>query len=170
MSAVDELTKLFNRRYFVEALEGEYERAIRYGTEMALIMMDLDYFKVINDTYGHLAGDMVLSKIGNLLNTHVRRNDLACRYGGEEFAVILPSVSKESTYAAYDRFREKVFAQPFEYESKQFSITVSIGIAYSNSAESINDLLAHADQALYQAKEENRNKIVTYIADSKSCD
>jgi two-component system cell cycle response regulator len=170
MSTVDELTKLYNRRYFIEALEGEFERAIRYGTEIALVMMDLDYFKKINDTYGHLAGDMVLSKIGDMLKAHVRRNDLACRYGGEEFAVILPSVSKESTYAAYDRFREKVFAQHFEYESMQFSITVSIGIAYSNSAESINDLLAHADQALYQAKEENRNKIITYIADSKSGD
>ena len=164
LSTVDELTKLYNRHYFIEALEGEFERVIRYGTEMALIMMDLDYFKKINDTYGHPAGDMVLSQIGNLLKSHVRRNDLACRYGGEEFAVILPNTSRESTYAAYERFREMVFEQPFEYESKRFSVTVSIGIAYSNDAESINDLLAHADQALYQAKEENRNKIVTYIA------
>ncbi|MFQ5685224.1 MAG: response regulator, partial [Candidatus Scalindua sp.] len=114
MSTVDELTKLHNRRYFIEALEGEFERASRYETEMALIMMDLDHFKGINDTYGHLAGDMVLSEIGGILREHVRRNDLACRYGGEEFAVILPNVSKDNIYAAYERFREMVSKQPFE--------------------------------------------------------
>ncbi|MHC4269394.1 MAG: diguanylate cyclase [Planctomycetota bacterium] len=167
MSTVDELTKLHNRRYFVEVLEGEFERAIRYQTEMALIMMDLDYFKKINDTYGHLAGDMVLSKIGEILKAHVRRNDLACRYGGEEFAVILPSITRNITYSVYERFRKVVSAQVFEYESKQFHVTVSIGIAYSNDADLINDLLAHADQALYQAKKTDRNKIVTYNANSK---
>jgi len=170
MSSVDELTKLYNRHYFIEALEGEYERAIRYETEMALIMMDLDYFKEINDTYGHIAGDKVLAEIGNLIKAHVRRNDLACRYGGEEFAVILPNISRKGTNAAYERFREVVFKQPFEHESKKFNISVSIGISYSNDAESINDLLAHADQALYQAKDEERNKLVTYIADHKPGD
>ncbi len=170
MSVVDELTTLYNRRYFIDALEGEYERAIRYGTEMALIMMDLDYFKKVNDTYGHLAGDMVLSKIGDLLKSHVRRNDLACRYGGEEFAVILPNISRESTYAAYERFRQMVFGLSFEYESAKFNITVSIGIAYGNDVDSIIDLLAYADQALYQAKDEGRNKIVTYIPNKKSDD
>jgi len=170
MSVVDELTKLYNRRYFIEALEGEFERANRYGTDMALIMMDLDYFKRINDTYGHLAGDMVLSEIGKILREHVRRNDIACRYGGEEFAVILPNASRDNIYAAYERFREMVSKQPFEYETKKFHITVSIGIAFSNDAELINDLLVHADQALYQAKERGRNKIVTYIAKEEFAD
>ncbi len=166
MSTVDELTKLHNRRYFVEALEGEFERAIRYQTEMALIMMDLDFFKKINDTYGHPAGDMVLSRIGEILKAHVRRNDLACRYGGEEFAVILPSITRDITYTVYERFRKVVSEQLFEYESQHFHVTVSIGIAFSNDAELINDLLAHADQALYQAKKTDRNKIVTYTANS----
>ena len=164
MSIVDELTKLHNRRYFIEALEGEFERANRYETDMALIMMDLDHFKEINDEYSHLAGDMVLSEIGKILKKHVRRNDIACRYGGEEFAVILPNVSRDNIYAAYERFRELVSEQPFEYESKQFHITVSIGIAFSNDEKLINDLLAHADQALYQAKETGRNKTVIYTA------
>lgn len=170
MSTVDELTKLHNRRYFVEALEGEFERANRYEIEMALVMMDLDLFKKINDTYGHPAGDMVLSEIGRILKKHVRRNDIACRYGGEEFAVILSNVNRDNIYAAYERFREMVSKQPFEYESKQFQITVSIGIAFSNDAKSINDLLAHADQALYQAKDTGRNKIETYIAKEEFAD
>ncbi len=164
MSIVDELTKLHNRRYFIEALEGEFERANRYETDIALIMMDLDSFKEINDEYGHIAGDMVLLEIGKILKEHVRRNDIACRYGGEEFAVILPNVSRDNIYAAYERFREMVSKQPFEYESKQFHMTISIGIAFSNDAKLINDLLVHADQALYQAKETGRNKTVIYIA------
>jgi two-component system cell cycle response regulator len=170
MSTVDELTGLHNRRYFVEALDGEFERANRYETEMALIMLDLDYFKKVNDTYGHPAGDMVLSDIGKILKKHVRRNDFACRYGGEEFAVILPNVSKDGINMAYERFREMVTKQTFEYKSEQFHITVSIGIAFSNDAESANDLLAHADQALYQAKESGRDRIVVYQASIKPGD
>jgi two-component system, cell cycle response regulator len=170
MSIVDELTKLYNRRYFIEALEGEFERASRYETEAALIMMDLDNFKKTNDTYGHPAGDMVLSEIGKILKEHVRRNDIACRYGGEEFAVILSNVSRDNIYAAYERFREMVSKKPFEYETKQFHITVSIGIAFSNDAKLINDLLANADQALYQAKESGRNKTVTYVAKEEFAD
>ncbi len=170
MSIVDELTKLHNRRYFVEALEGEFERANRYETDMALIMMDLDDFKRINDTYGHPSGDMVLSEIGKILKKHVRRNDIACRYGGEEFAVILPNVGRDNIYAAYERFREMVSKQPFKYESKQFHITLSIGIAFSNDAKLINDLLVYADQALYQAKETGRNKTVIYRAKEEFAD
>jgi two-component system cell cycle response regulator len=170
MSTVDELTKLHNRRYFIEALEGEFERANRYEAEIALVIMDLDHFKGINDTYGHPAGDMVLSEIGRILKEHVRRNDIGCRYGGEEFAVILSNVSRDNIYAAYERFREMVSKQPFEYEEKKLHITVSIGIAFSNNAESANDLLAHADQALYQAKETGRNKTVTYIAKEEFAD
>jgi len=170
MSTVDELTKLHNRRYFIEALEGEFERADRYETEMALIMLDLDYFKKVNDTYGHPTGDMVLSAVGKILNKHVRRSDIACRYGGEEFAVILPNVSRGSIYQAYERFREMVSEQLFEYESRPFQITVSIGIAFSNDAASAINLLAYADQALYQAKKSGRNRVVTYKAGNKSGD
>lgn len=162
MSTEDELTKLHNRRYFVEALEGEFERASRYESEMALIIMDLDHFKDINDVYSHLAGDMVLSEVGRILKEHVRRNDIACRYGGEEFAVILSNVSRDNIYAAYERFREMVSEHLFEYESNQLHIMLSIGIAFSNNAESANDLLAHADQALYQAKKSGRNRTVAY--------
>ena len=164
MSIEDELTKLHNRRYFVEALEGEFERANRYETEIALVIMDLDLFKKINDKYGHPAGDTVLSEIGRILKEHVRRNDIACRYGGEEFAAILPNVSRDNIFAVYERFREMVSEHLFEYESNQFHITISIGIAFGNDVKSINDLLVHADRALYQAKDTGRNKTVIYIA------
>ena len=170
MSTVDGLTKLYNRSYFIEALDGEFERASRYEQEMALIVLDLDYFKKVNDTYGHPAGDMVLSEIGEILKKHIRRSDLACRYGGEEFAVVLPNASKNGIYLTYERFREMVSKQPFKCESKQFHITVSIGIAFSNDAGSANDLLAYADRALYQAKESGRNKIVIYKVKEKSAE
>ncbi|MBC8548237.1 MAG: diguanylate cyclase [Candidatus Brocadiales bacterium] len=168
MSTVDELTRLHNRRYFIDALEGEFERATRYETEMALIVLDLDHFKKVNDTFGHPTGDMVLSSVGKILKKHVRRSDIACRYGGEEFAVILPNVSRDSIFQAYERFRKIVSKQLFEHESKPFQITVSIGIAFSNDAGLAIDLLAYADQALYQAKKSGRNRIVAYKAKNKS--
>jgi two-component system cell cycle response regulator len=167
MSTIDELTKLANRRYFMEALEGELERARRYKTEMMLVIMDLDHFKKINDTYGHLAGDMVLSEIGRELKKHIRYNDLACRYGGEEFAVILPNTNQDRTCIAYERFRKMVEELLFKYESNQFHIRVSIGVASSNDSNSPNDLIAHADHALYQAKETGRNKVVIYTPEEK---
>ncbi len=167
MSTIDELTKLANRRYFMEALEGELERARRYKTELMLVIMDLDHFKKINDTYGHLAGDMVLSEIGRELKEHVRYNDLACRYGGEELAVILPNTNQDSACIAYERFRKTLVERLFEYESNKLDIRVSIGIASSNDSKSLNDLIAHADHALYQAKETGRNKLVTYTPEEK---
>jgi diguanylate cyclase (GGDEF)-like protein len=159
---VDELTKLSNRRYFMGALEGELERVVRYKTEMVLVMIDLDHFKKVNDTYGHLAGDMVLSGIGKTLKEHARSNDLACRYGGEELAVILPNTNQDSACIAYERFRKMVEEYQFKHESNQFHMTASIGIASSNDSKSLKDLIAHADQALYQAKETGRNKVVVY--------
>ncbi|MFQ5714572.1 MAG: diguanylate cyclase [Candidatus Scalinduaceae bacterium] len=167
MSTMDELTKLANRRYFMEALEGELERARRYKTEMMLVIMDMDHFKKINDTYGHLAGDMVLSEIGRELKEHIRYNDLACRYGGEELAVILPNTNQDSACIAYERFRKMVEERLFIHGSNQFNIRVSIGIASSNDSNSLNDLIAHADHALYQAKETGRNKVVTYTPEEQ---
>ncbi len=167
MSTIDELTRLANRRYFMEALEGELERARRYKTEMMLVIMDLDHFKKINDTYGHLAGDMVLSEIGRELKKDIRYNDLACRYGGEEFAVILPNTNQDSACIAYERFRKMVEERLFIHGSNQFNIRVSIGVASSNDSNSPNDLIANADHALYQAKETGRNKVVTYTPEEK---
>lgn len=167
MSKVDELTRLSNRRYFMEVLEKEFERARRYKTEMVLVMMDLDNFKKINDTYGHIAGDTVLSEIGKALRKHVRSNDVVGRYGGEELAVILPNTNQDSACMVYERFRKKVEEYCFKHGSDQFQITVSIGIASSNDSESPKDLIAHADHALYQAKTTGRNNVVIYMPPDK---
>jgi two-component system cell cycle response regulator len=164
MSTKDELTKLFNRRYFKEALEREVARAKRYKTDLVLCMMDLDHFKQINDRYGHPAGDMVLSEIGRMLKEYIRQTDLVCRYGGEEFAVILPDTRGEDALTVCERFRAMVAGRQFEYDSSQFQIRVSVGIASYRSSidQSPIDLVKCADEALYQAKEEGRNRVKEY--------
>lgn len=161
MSTRDELTKLYNRRYFKEALEREIARAKRYKTDLVLCMMDLDLFKQINDQYGHPAGDMVLSKIGRMLKEYIRQSDLICRYGGEEFAIILPNTQAEDARTVCERFREIVAGHQFEYNSAQFQITISAGISqYSSSTDqSPMDLVKCADEALYQSKEAGRNRV-----------
>ncbi len=133
MSTRDELTGLYNRRYFIESLERELARAERYKRNLGFCMIDLDKFKDINDTYGHLAGDMVLSTIGRMFDEHFRQVDLICRYGGEEFAVILPDTSLKNAMTVCERLRKRVSSQRFKYNSSDFSISISIGIALYNN-------------------------------------
>lgn len=164
ISTTDELTGLYNRRYFTEALEREIARAKRYGTSLVMCMMDLDYFKRVNDAYGHTAGDMVLAKIGKILKDCIRKSDLACRYGGEEFAVILPDTDVKKAKAVCERFRKIVAGHPFKHNLSQFNITISMGITSYNSFidQSPIEILELADKALYQAKEAGRNQLVEY--------
>lgn len=164
MSTTDELTGLYNRRYFTEALEREIARAKRYGTSLVMCLMDLDYFKRVNDAYGHTAGDMVLAEIGKILKDCIRKSDLACRYGGEEFAVILPDTDVKKAKAVCERFRKIVAEHPFKHNLSQFNITISMGITSYNSFmdQSPIEILELADKALYQAKEAGRNQLVEY--------
>ncbi|MBN1843862.1 MAG: diguanylate cyclase [Deltaproteobacteria bacterium] len=164
MSTRDDLTGLYNRRYFMEALEREVARAGRYEFEIVLCMADLDHFKRINDTYGHPVGDRVLSEIGRMLKKCFRQSDLVCRYGGEEFAVILPNTRIEEARTVGERFREMVAGYAFEYEEAQFQMTVSIGIAKLDGSESKTpmELVAKADEALYRAKGGGRNRVKVY--------
>ena len=164
MSTTDELTGLYNRRYFTEALEREIARAKRYGTSLVMCLMDLDYFKRVNDAYGHTAGDMVLAEIGKILKDCIRKSDLACRYGGEEFAVILPDTDVKKAKAVCERFRKIVAEHPFKHNLFQFNITISMGITSYNSFmdQSPIEILELADKALYQAKEAGRNQLVEY--------
>lgn len=161
MSVKDDLTGLYNRRYFMESLRKEIARARRLNTELVLCMLDLDYFKRINDTYGHPTGDMVLKEIGNMLIESIRLSDYCCRYGGEEFSVILPNTSLNKARTVCERFREIVAGHSFNYNSEQFRITTSIGIAHYSGLtdQTAVKIVAAADQALYRAKRKGRNRV-----------
>jgi len=163
MSIRDELTGLYNRRYFNEVVDKEVSRAARYETDLVLCMIDLDYFKKINDTYGHLAGDMTLSEIAGMLKKCVRESDLCCRYGGEEFTVIMTNTDTKGAEKVSERFREMVAHRLFKYNSSKFHCTVSVGIAAFNPElkQSSTELLEAADYALYKAKAQGRNRVVT---------
>lgn len=162
MATIDGLTKLYNRRYFNETIEAEFERSQRYHQEMLLVFSDLDHFKKINDVHGHLAGDKVLKTIGKFFLEHKRVNDIACRFGGEEFSILLPNTSKEHGFKVAEKHREKIEKHLFSYLDAQFSITISMGIASTRDASSSQELLANADKALYQAKREGRNKTILF--------
>lgn len=164
MATVDELTRLYNRRYCIEALGRDMARAQRHGIGLVVSIMDLDHFKKINDTHGHSAGDMVLSEIGKILKKWARQGDLVCRYGGEEFVVIMPDTGLEGGKAACERLREMVEEYPFEYEASQFQVTISIGIAAHSGSkdQSPMDLIKKADDALYAAKNAGRNRVVGF--------
>ncbi|MCP4199398.1 MAG: diguanylate cyclase [Proteobacteria bacterium] len=165
MSTKDPLTNLFNRRYFVDALDRAIVGANRYKNDLVLCMMDLDHFKKVNDTYGHVAGDMVLTETGKMLMECFRESDLACRYGGEELAVILPSAVPQNALAVCERFREEVASHVFEFEGARFHVTVSIGIAPYQSLKTpptVSHLVDAADKALYKAKVAGRNQVRVY--------
>ena len=169
LSTRDGLTGLYNRRYFTEALEREVARAIRRQSDLILCMFDIDHFKRINDTLGHQAGDMVLSTFGRLLTEWLRMTDIPCRYGGEEFAVILADTNKEQTLIVCDRFRNALSDHVFQYAGQAFHITVSAGVAsiFDIFPRAPDSLIAAADQALYSAKNSGRNRVVLFEPSDK---
>jgi|GEM_PF-939716 two-component system, cell cycle response regulator len=165
MSTRDELTGLYNRRYFMEAFDRETAGAQRYDTELVLCMVDLDHFKRINDTHGHPAGDEVLKEIAYLLRKTVRKSDVACRYGGEEFAVILPNTDIEHAIAFCERFRKAVEEHAVQINGSDVKITISTGVAQFShcirgSEKPFDALIKKADHALYLAKNRGRNRVV----------
>ncbi|NPA24290.1 MAG: GGDEF domain-containing protein [Deltaproteobacteria bacterium] len=158
----DALTGLHNRRYFDELIDKEQERAQRYRHSTALAMMDLDHFKQINDRYGHPAGDQVLRATGRILTETLRKCDTACRYGGEEFALILPETSLAEAQLICERVRKRLENTTITTSDNQkINITASFGVTDSQGNCSL-DLIEAADRALYQAKKEGRNRIATY--------
>jgi two-component system cell cycle response regulator len=162
LSSRDELTGLYNRRYFLEIFERETASTQRYKTDLVLCMMDLDRFKRINDRYGHPAGDAVLKKVSQLLRDSVRKSDIPCRYGGEEFVVILPNTGTEHAKVFCERFRKATESLSIPHNGTNMQITISIGLAQYDvsSDKSSIDLLEKADTALYAAKKAGRNKVV----------
>ncbi|OPX36770.1 MAG: hypothetical protein B1H12_06470 [Desulfobacteraceae bacterium 4484_190.2] len=156
----DALTNLFNYQRFQESLEKEVYRAKRYNFQLSVILADIDYFKAVNDTYGHLAGDYSLKKIAECLKDSLRGSDSAARYGGEEFAFILPETDPDGAFIVAERLRKDIDSMRIDYEGKNISITMSFGIASFDPANdtSKTDLIKKADHALYQAKKAGRNK------------
>jgi len=159
----DSLTGIFNRGYMEETLDREFARAIRENTSLSVVMIDVDKFKKVNDTYGHAAGDMVLRTLGNLLVTNIRTGDIACRYGGDEILVVMPdALFEDAIRRARDLARE--FSEIiFNFKDLTFQTTLSIGVASTpNHARTVAELLQDADKALYFAKSDNVVKVHGY--------
>ena len=155
----DPLTGLYNRRYLDEMLEREISRAKREGYRISLAMMDLDHFKNVNDTYGHQVGDLVLRTLGKLLLEHAREGDIACRYGGEEFVLVLPRLSVEHAYHRAEEWRQAFAGVVTRHGDLEISCTMSVGLAaYPDHSASSDKLISQADKALYKAKLAGRNR------------
>lgn len=164
LATTDALTKLYNRAYFTSKLEEEFQRAERYNAHLSLMLIDIDHFKSVNDTYGHQAGDAYLEAIAGLVASSVRQVDTVARYGGEELAVILPSTNLSEAMVLADRIRERVEAFDVSYGGHAIRRTISIGVASLTevSAKSTDEFLTAADRALYMAKRGGRNLVVLY--------
>lgn len=160
----DSLTGLLNKKEILRILDTELKRAQRQAANVSVMMLDLDYFKIINDTYGHQAGDSVLVTAAKLIENHVRGIDYVGRYGGEEMLVVLPATTENESLDTAERIRHSLASTPIAVnEIEHVNLTVSIGIAiFPTDAKEQRYLLAHADRALYQAKEAGRNQVVRY--------
>ena len=162
----DALTGLYNRRYLEEVLEREVRRAARAAQSLGVLMIDLDHFKTFNDTYGHDAGDAVLREIAASLTKGIRAEDFVCRFGGEEFVVILPTADLAASRARAERLRTKTRELTIVYQGKSMGmITISVGVAvFSENGSSPKELMAAADVALYEAKRGGRDRVVVASA------
>lgn len=162
MAVRDELTGLFNRRYFNESLEKEMERTKRYGNALTMAIFDLDHFKRINDGYGHTAGDLVLKDIGKIISDSIRKTDVACRYGGEEVAVIMPETNIIGGAMVCERIRSRIEKHVIDFRGKHIKVTISAGLAFLNPDDqsNVNEFIHKTDHLLYRAKEEGRNRVM----------
>jgi diguanylate cyclase (GGDEF)-like protein len=159
----DTLTGLFNKRHFETQLELHHRRIKRKNGELSLIMMDVDDFKQINDKHGHPQGDVVLARLGKVIRTSLRDGDIACRYGGEEFSVILPDTSLEIAREIAERIRKTAASQVFAPARplSSFNVTLSLGVAAWQEGKTAQDLVAMADAALYKAKSRGKNQAIS---------
>lgn len=164
MAIYDTLTTLYNRRYLEERLIMETQKAFYGGSSLSLVMVDIDHFKKVNDTFGHTAGDYVLKEIASLLKASVRKKDTVARYGGEEFVLILPEAGLEETTVIAERIRKTVENTSFDVGQARLNLTISLGISNfpDHPARSKEDLVRMADQALYDAKKGGRNRVCIF--------
>ena len=167
MAITDPLTGLYNRRYMENHLSTLVQRAADRGKPISLLIVDIDYFKAVNDTHGHDVGDEVLKEFAERLNRNVRGIDMACRFGGEEFIVVMPDTDVAFAYMVAERLRQEIAARPFSAAggSMQLDITASLGItSLEGAGDTVEQLLKRADVALYRAKREGRNRVVSEAA------
>lgn len=158
LTTVDGLTQIFNKRYFMESLEREIARSSRYRREMTLVMFDIDHFKQINDTYGHLAGDQVLKSLASTIKAKIRREDLFARYGGEEFAIVLPEIDGFNAQQFAEKIRRIVEITDYFFEGNRIPVTISMGVAVLDAETSdASGLIKKSDERLYEAKKAGRN-------------
>ncbi len=161
MATTDGLTGLYNHALIVELFEKEVSKQERKNSDLSFVMLDIDYFKKVNDNYGHITGDFILKELADILKCLVRCGDLVGRYGGEEFSLILPDAGEENALALCERIREKVAAHLFTVGSQTLSITVSMGVYCKTGGDKTpsQDILRLADEALYRAKQNGRNRV-----------
>lgn len=159
----DGLTGLYLKRYFMERLQSEIQREKRYSGGFYILMMDIDFFKNVNDKYGHLTGDKVLCAVAKILVDCSRPGDLVGRYGGEEFIIFMPMATKYEANAVADEINRSVQNKKFRVDDEQFNVTISIGLSnYPNDGSTIEQIVNTADKALYKAKQNGRNQVVLY--------
>jgi two-component system cell cycle response regulator len=162
-SHVDGLTGVWNRSYFNQRFGDEISAAQRYGRTVALVMLDLDHFKALNDSFGHPFGDQVLQVVGEVLHTSLRTTDAPCRYGGEEFALILTETDELGATVSAERIRQQIAQHAFRPKDKHVEVTASLGVAssaiFDRKSLSVSTFVTAADDALYQAKHEGRNRV-----------
>jgi two-component system cell cycle response regulator len=165
MAVTDPLTGLHNRRYLDSHLQTLFDRAVARRRPLSLMITDIDRFKAVNDTYGHDGGDEVLREFARRLRKNVRGIDLACRYGGEEFIVVMPDTDGEIAQKVAERVRAEIADIPFDINGKKAAVTVSVGVSsLKRGVDSVQDLLKRADVALYEAKSGGRNRVVAKAA------
>lgn len=168
IAVTDELTGLYNRKYLHSRLDAEISRAKRYGTSLSCVLIDIDFFKTVNDMYGYDWGDVLLKKIAQMLEALIRKEDILTRYGDEEFILVLPNTSEEQAFIFAERFRRDIEKMEFipASEEERHPITISGGIsAYpflENVEENSNTIIRYAEHALYSAKKRGKNQIVQF--------
>jgi two-component system cell cycle response regulator len=159
MTIIDGLTGIHNKRYFVEQLDRELSRATRHLRSLTLVICDIDYFKRVNDEFGHLAGDHVLKEVAQLAKSRLRPDDVIARYGGEEFALILPETDQAGGIRIAEELRKMIATETFTFEDEDIDVTISCGVAQLDPKWSSYDFVRAADKQLYEAKRAGRNRV-----------
>jgi two-component system cell cycle response regulator len=159
MTIVDGLTQIHNKRYLFESLEREIIRSRRHDRPLSLLMFDIDFFKRINDQYGHLAGDHVLRELARIVQERIRRDEVFARYGGEEFVIVLPETPLAGGAALAENLRGRVETHPFSFQGERIPVTISVGCAMLGEEKGAADLIQRADDKLYEAKRGGRNRV-----------